>query len=89
MLVEVVKASNLSQVLGAGFTNSNGAFSINISNDGRAFYIFLWTYTSYVPGYALRVVDPSNANLTGLNGVYYWHAGPFTSSDGTFNMGRA
>ena len=89
MLVEVVKASNLSQVLGIGFTNSNGAFSINISNDGSAFYIFLWTYTSYGPGYELRVVDPSNTSLTGLNGVYYWHAGPFTSSDGTFNMGRA
>ena len=89
MLVEVVKANNLSQVLGAGFTNSNGAFSINISNDGSAFYIFLWTYTSYGPGYELRVVDPSNTSLTGLNGVYYWHAGPFTSSDGTFNMGRA
>jgi len=87
MLVEVVRASNLSQVLGAGHTNSKGAFSINITNDGSAFYVLLWTFTYYGPGYELRVVDPSNTGISGLNGVYYWYAGPFTSGDGTFNMG--
>ena len=87
MLVEVVRASNLSQVLGAGHTNSNGAFSINITNDGSAFYVLLWAFTYYGSGYELRVVDPSNTGISGLNGVYYWYAGPFTSGDGTFNVG--
>jgi len=87
MLVEVVRASNLSDVLGVGHTDSNGAFSININNDGSAFYVLLWTYTYYGLGYELRVVDPSNTDITGLEGVYYWFAGPFTSPDGTFDMG--
>ncbi len=87
MLVEIVRASNLSDVLGAGYTESNGAFSISLTNAGSAFYVLLWTYTKYGLNYELRVVDPSNTGITGLGGVYYWFAGPFTSPDGTFDMG--
>ena len=87
MLIEIVRASNTSDVLGVGHTDSNGAFSIDINNDGSEFYVLLWTYTYYGPDYELRVVDPSDTGITGLEGVYYWFAGPFTSPDGTFDMG--
>ena len=89
MLVRVVRESNKSDVLGQGYTDLNGDFSININNDGTPFLVTLWTYTKYGQSYELRVTDPiEDTGITGLvDGVYYWFAGPFASPDGTFNMG--
>ena len=86
MLVEVLRESD-HVLLGYGHTDTYGNFSIQISNDGSKFIVLLWAYTYYGSGYELRVVDPKDTGITGLNDVYYWYAGNFTSGDGTFNMG--
>ena len=86
-LVEIHKASD-GALLGSGYTDLSGAFSVPVTNPGiDGFNVVLWTYTNYGNGEEMRVVNSENAGLTGLTGVYSWFNGPYTSADGTFDIG--
>ena len=83
----ILRASD-SAFLGDSYTNSDGSFSKTINNPGSAGFNIIWyTYTKWTDGEEMRVVDNEGAGLTGLNGVYNWHAGPYYAADGTFNIG--
>ena len=79
--------STLLFLLGSGYTDDYGNFSINIVNQyPSSFYVSVYSYNKYTdPGginRELRVVS-QGTTLSGLTDVWRVYAGPFASTDGS------
>ena len=74
-------------LLGSGFTDDNGNFSIGIANPyPNAFDVNVWTYSAYVDpdsaDQALRVVS-QGSSLSGYSNVWTVYTGPIETTNGT------
>ena len=87
--VSVVDASD-SSVLGSGYTNSSGYFSIPVTNPGsNGFKVLLYAYSQRIglSTSELRVVSDAAGGLTGLSYVWNWPTNTMTAPDGTTDIG--
>jgi len=81
-LVKVERASD-KRVLGSGYIDKNGYFSIEITNPGSdGFQVILYAYAKFKTGSTeLRIVSNEVGGKTGLNYVWNWATRTMTASE--------